>query len=163
MKINESNSYGGVTVEQAYALAIDKAFRGEACAEQGATDHAVTTEPNAIGGNTVTILRTMPADMPDFVKKFVGETVKVKQVEEWSAPDAAGRRSAAVRVTIVGQPVEAKGEAVISAEGGLAMLLFTGDVKVSVPFIGKKIEPEVARAILASLRHEAKLAVSKVG
>lgn len=161
MRINETNSYGGVTVEQAYALAIDQAFREEACVKQGATDTEVTSEPNDLGGNTVTIVRTMPADMPDFVKKFVGDTVKVKQVEQWSAADAAGHRSAQIRVSIIGQPAETQGTAVIGSADGMATLTFDGEVKVSIPFLGKKIEPEVARAIIASLRHDAELAAAR--
>ena len=46
----------------------------------------------------------MPAEVPDFMKKIVGETVDVVQTEDWGAPDADGQRTADVVVQIKGQP-----------------------------------------------------------
>ena len=162
MKINETFSYDGATVERVYAIITDQAFRTEACAEQGASDYSVTVEPNSGGGKTVTVIRTMPADMPDFIKKLTGDTVKVKQTEEWAGPDAGGHRNANVKVKIIGQPAEMNGTAVIVNAGDNASFTLDGEVKVSIPFIGKKIEPEVAKAILGSLRAEVALGTKKL-
>ncbi len=87
VKLTESFSYNGADVESVYALISDQAFRTESCANQGATDYDVTVEADGDGA-TVTLLRTQEADMPDFVKKLTGSTVKVKQTEVWSGPDA---------------------------------------------------------------------------
>lgn len=162
MKINETFSYDGASVEDVYAIITDQAFRTEACAEQGASDYSVTVEPNAGGGDTVTVVRTMPTDMPDFIKKLTGDTVKVKQTEEWAGPDGGGHRNANVKVSIIGQPAEMKGTAVIINAGDNASFILDGDVKVSIPFIGKKIETEVAKAILGSLRSEVALGTKKL-
>ena len=162
MKINETFSYEGATVESVYAIITDQAFRTEACAEQGASDYSVTVEPNEGGGDTVTVIRTTPADMPDFIKKLTGDTVKVKQTEEWAGPDSGGHRNANVKVSIIGQPAEMKGTAVIMNAGDNASFTLDGEVKVSIPFIGKKIEPEVAKAILGSLRSEVALGTKKL-
>jgi hypothetical protein len=153
MKLNESFSYAGSDVESVYALITDQEFRTESCANQGSTDYTVTVEPHGDGA-TVTVVRTQEADLPDFVKKLTGRTVKVKQTEVWSGPAGDGSRTADVKVSIIGQPAEMVGKATLSAAGDGSEFELNGDVKVSIPFIGKKIEPEIAKAITLSLREE---------
>lgn len=161
MKLTEKFSYAGADVEAVYGLLADEAFRTESCANQGATDYTVTVEPKGAGA-TVTIVRTQEADMPDFVKKLTGNTVKVKQTEVWSGPDAEGNRTADVKVSIIGQPAEMIGVAKLFNTDGGSDFTVAGDVKVSIPFIGKKIEPEVAKAIKASLREEVEYGMTKL-
>ncbi len=161
MKIKESFTYDGADVESVFALISDQAFRTESCANQGATEYDVSVDASG-GGATVTLVRTQEADMPDFVKKLTGSTVKVKQTEVWAAPDGDGNRTADVKVSIIGQPAEMVGTAVLKAAGGGTEFSLNGDVKVSIPFIGKKIEPEVAKAIIASLREEVAYGMEKL-
>ena len=161
MKLTEKFSYTGAGVDDVYKLITDQAFRTESCAHQDSTDYSVTVEPKG-EGVTVTVVRTQEADMPDFVKKLTGSTVKVKQTEVWGAPDASGNRSADVKVSIIGQPAEMTGVAKLVALGDDTEFTLVGDVKVSIPFIGKKIEPEVAKAIKASLREEVEYGMTKL-
>ena len=161
MKLTEKFSYSGSGVDAVYGLLVDQAFRTESCVNQGASDYDVTVEPQGEGA-TVTIVRTQPADMPDFVKKLTGSTVKVKQTEIWSAPDADGTRTADVKVSIIGQPAEMTGKAKLFAKGEGTEFTLDGDVKVSIPFIGKKIEPEIAKAIIASLDEEVEYGMTKL-
>ena len=113
-------------------------------------------------GVTITIVRTQPAEMPDFVKKLTGDTVKVKQTEKWSAPADDGSRRADVKVSIIGQPAEMLGTAVLESTGGGTSFTVSGDVTVKIPFIGKKIEPEVAKAIRGSLKNEVELGMTRL-
>ena len=161
MKLTEAFSYTGADVESVYALITDQAFRTESCANQGATEYDVKVNHDGDGA-TVTLLRTQEADMPDFVKKLTGKTVKVKQTEVWSGPDADGNRTADVKVSIIGQPAEMVGTAALTASSGGTEFTLDGVVKVSLPFIGKKIEPEVAKAIVASLREEVSYGMEKL-
>ncbi|MEO6605613.1 MAG: DUF2505 domain-containing protein [Aeromicrobium sp.] len=161
MKINESFTYEGADVESVFALISDQAFRTESCANQEATDYEVSVDASG-GGATITLVRTQEAQMPDFVKKLTGNTVKVKQTEVWGAPDADGNRSADVKVSIIGQPAEMVGTANLKGSGTGTEFTVKGDVKVSIPFIGKKIEPEVAKAIIASLREEVSYGMEKL-
>lgn len=161
MKIKESFTYDGADVESVFAMISDQAFRTESCANQGATDYEVSVDASG-GGATVTLIRTQEAEMPDFVKKLTGNTVKVKQTEVWGAPDGDGNRTANVKVSIIGQPAEMVGTAVLKGSGSGTEFSLDGDVKVSIPFIGKKIEPEVAKAIIASLREEVSYGMEKL-
>lgn len=161
MKLSEKYSYDDADVEAVYGLLTSQEFRTESCANQGATDYEVTVD--AVGeGATVTIVRTQEADMPDFVKKLTGSTVKIKQTEVWSGPDSSGNRTADVKVSIIGQPAEMIGAAKLFAREGGSDFTVDGDVKVSIPFIGRKIEPEVAKAIKASLREEVEYGMTKL-
>ncbi len=62
-----------------------------------------------------------------------------------------------MRVEIKGQPATMKGVATLLPNGTGTAFEVDGDVKVAIPFIGKKIEPEVHKAVVASLRHEVQL------
>lgn len=156
MKVHETLSYIGADVEQVYALVTDQTFRTESCGEQGARDYTVTVERSGAGA-TVTVVRSQEVELPDFAKKLTGSTIKVKQTEVWSGPSADGDRHADVKVSIVGQPAEMLGTATLRATSAGTDFVLDGDVKVSIPFIGKKVEPEVAKAIIASLRAEVSL------
>ena len=152
MKIKESFTYPDTDVESVYALISDPAFREEAVVVVGGQDIEVTVEPSG-DGHTVTVIQTQPAKVPDFVKKFVGDSVKVKQVERWGGPDDEGNRSAEVKFTVIGQPADMLAQVDLFGEGDVSFVV-DGDLKVNVPFLGRKIEPEIAKIIAASLRSD---------
>ncbi len=157
MKLNESFSYDDATVEQVFNLITNEDFRSRACAELGDLEHDVT-----VNDAKVTIVRKVESDLPDFVRKFTGGTVSVRQEEDWGPADSDGTRRADISVKILGQPAQMLGTAVLANDAGNASFVVTGDVKVSMPFIGKKIEPEVAKAIRASLRSEVAFGVKEL-
>lgn len=161
MKLNETFTYAGATVEQVFGLISSQDFRSRSCEELGDLEHDVRVVENG-GGATVTINRKINSDMPDFIKRLTGDTVKVLQEEVWGAAGADGSRKADVKVTIQGQPAHMVGDATISDAGGSAEFVLNGDVKVSIPFIGKKIEPEIAKAILSTLRSEVALGMKEL-
>ena len=163
MKLRESFSYPA-GVEKVFALLSDEAFRTKTAEDSKARDVSTTVEQD--GGDTViTLVRTQPATsskVPDFVKKLIGDTVTIKQVERWAAPDADGNRTATVTMKVAGKPAGFKGKGTLKAEGKGTEFVVSGDVKVDVPFVGKKVEPLIAKAIEASLRHDAKAGVQRL-
>ncbi|MFS0885973.1 DUF2505 domain-containing protein [Aeromicrobium sp. 179-A 4D2 NHS] len=160
MKLSERYEYPA-SPDQVFALVSDPTFREESCRHQGARDYdvSVTTEGDT---TVVTIERTMESDMPDFIKKLTGDAVTVTQVERWGPADASGARTADVTVDVHGQPARMKGTSTISASGASTVMTLDGDVKVSLPLIGKRIEPEVAKAISASLREEVQFGTTRL-
>jgi hypothetical protein len=160
MKIKESFTYPDTDVESVYALISDPAFREEAVAAVGGQDIEVTIEPSG-DGHTVTVIQTQPAKVPDFIKKFVGDSVKVKQTERWGGPDGDGNRSAEVKFTVIGQPAGMLAQVDLSGEGDVSFVI-DGDLKVNVPFLGKKIEPEIAKIIAASLRSDVEQGIKRL-
>ena len=85
MRVKESFTYPDTDVESVYALITDPAFREDAVAAVGGQDIEVTIEPSG-DGHTVTVIQTQPAKVPDFIKKFVGESVMAKQTETVGRP-----------------------------------------------------------------------------
>jgi len=161
MKISESATYDDATPAQVFALITDEDFRGDVCEKVHAISHAVRVERSGDEA-TVTIERVMPTEMPDFVKKLVGETVSVAQIERWGAADAQGNRTADVDVQIVGQPAGMTGTSTLRVSGADTVLDVDGDVAVKIPFLGKKIEPEVAKAVVSAIRVEARAGIARL-
>lgn len=163
MKLEETFNYPA-GVEKVFALISDDAFRTKTAEDSKARDVSTTVEQD--GGDTViTLVRTQPATsskVPDFVKKLIGDTVTIKQVEQWAAPSAEGSRTATVTMKVVGKPAGFKGKATLKADGKATEFVVSGDVKVDVPFVGKKVEPLVAKAIEASLRYDVKAGVERL-
>ena len=160
MKVKESFTYPDTDVESVYALITDPAFREDAVAAVGGQDIEISIEPTG-DGHTVTVVQTQPAKMPDFIRKFVGESVMAKQTETWGGPDVDGSRSADVRFTVVGQPADMLAKVKLSGEGDVSFVV-DGELKVNVPFIGRKIEPEIAKLISASLRSDVEQGIKRL-
>ena len=161
MKLTKNFVYP-TDVETVFGLISSLEFRTHSCEVQGSLEQDVDVT-EAGGVVTVTIKRTMPSDMPDFVKKLTGDKVKVVQKEVWQAPDASGVRHAVVSVDIIGQPAQMKGKAALIPEGDSTKFDIDGDVKVAIPLIGRKIEPEVVKAISASLDAEVATGLEQLG
>jgi hypothetical protein len=142
------------TVEQSFASRVEQGVREQACRESGALSYEVSISHAADGGAQVRVRRVLPAKVPDLVRRFVGESIAVDQVEQWSAPESGGTRSATVRVTVQGQPATMSGSMVLSPAADGSTELVTGDVKVAIPLLGRQIEPEIVKVIEAALRIE---------
>lgn len=142
------------TAEQIYASHIQQSVREEACRQSGALSYEVLITPTTRGGTEVLVDRVMAPDVPDFIRNFVGESIGIRQVELWSAPDAQGTRRATIRLTIKNQPAGMTGEAILTTVGSGSKLVVTGDVKVAIPLFGRKVEPQIVKVIESALRIE---------
>jgi len=154
MKLNVENRYAA-TVEQTFVSHITRSVREEACRQSGAKSWSVDIAEAADGGARVQVDRTMSPELPDYIAKLIGGSVTIRQIEEWSAPAADGSRTATVKLTIVGQPASMNGRAeLVPTPDGGSKEVITGDVKVAVPIIGSRFEPEIAKVIEAGMRIE---------
>ncbi len=153
MKLHVENRYSG-TPERVFASHVDQGVREQACRDSGAVSWEVSISPAADGGATVQVERNIAPDLPDYIAKIVGGQIKIRQVERWSAPDAQGGRSADIKLTIVGQPASMDGTASLTAAGDGAVEVVSGEVKVAVPIIGRKFEPDIVKVIESAMRVE---------
>jgi len=152
MRLSERLEYEAAP-DDVFAMITDKAFREDVCEAAGALSWSVEVAIDGAdtgAGASVTVRRVMPADVPDMVKKLVGETIEVVQTEQWEPAEGTARR-AEVLVEIDGQPAKMIGIATIEADGAGAVLAIDGDIKVAIPFLGGKLEKEVSRGIRAAL------------
>ncbi len=158
MDVHAEITYPNASPDQVFALAVDSKFRGAVCEATHAIGYDIDVDRHDDDTATITIRRTMPADVPDLVKKFLGETVEVLQTENWAAPDPTGQRQADLTVQISGQPAKMTGTATTHAVGEGARTSISGVVNVSIPFVGKKIETVFAEGILAAITTEQEVA-----
>jgi hypothetical protein len=154
MDVRAEINYPDSSPDEVFAMLCDPGYRSQVCEDTHALGYDVDIEEDDDGGATVTVRRTMPAEVPDFVKKFVGETIELRQTETWGTPDASGTRTADLRLEISGQPASMGGSIVLEPLDGGSRQRVEGDMKVSIPILGKKIEPEVVKGVLAGIRQE---------
>lgn len=154
MDVRAEISYPTGTPDEVFALAVDKDFRAAVCEATHAIEHRVDVDRRPDGTAHVTVERTVPAEVPDFLRSFVGQTITIVQTEVWGLPQADGSRVADLKISVKGQPATMTGSQTLERAGAGTRQLVRGDLKVSVPFVGKRIEPEVAKAIVAAAAKE---------
>jgi hypothetical protein len=157
MKIQDEIRYDA-SPDVVAAMLADPAFVEDKCRRTGALEQTVEVDGDASGPFTVTTVRTMPTDdFPDVAKKFVGESVVIKQVDSWHEGGADGARTGDVRLKIAGAPVELTGTMTLVADGAGTRQELLGDLKASVPLLGGKLEKAAAPAVVMALRKEAEV------
>jgi uncharacterized protein YndB with AHSA1/START domain len=138
-----------------FSMLTDEEFLARKAVATGALSHEVSAAPRDDGGVTVRVQRVLPAKVPDFVRRFVGETIDVDQTDEWGPEEGDGARSGRFTATISGAPATMQGDLRLEADGDNGSVeRFDGEVKVSIPFVGGKIEQVAANAVLAAVKKE---------
>jgi hypothetical protein len=136
-----------------FALLTNKDFLGQVCERTHAQEHRVTVD-----GNTVHMSRTLPA--PDQARPFTGPTLTVVEEISWGEAEAAGSRTATISMTVPGQPVTFRGSYRLSGDDASTVLTLSGEIKVNVPLLGKKMEQASEPAVLQGFRAQQELAPS---
>lgn len=140
------------TPEQVFAMLGEAVFREEVCEAQHATECTATVD-GVDDTMSVVVDQKRPSEgIPSFAKKFVGDTIHILQREEWSSPTLA-----TLDVSIPGKPGHMKGTITLRADGDGTVETVAGDVKVSIPLVGSKIEGLVAEILEHALLTEQRL------
>jgi carbon monoxide dehydrogenase subunit G len=109
------------------------------------------TSPNL----QILVNRTVEADFPPIVKKFVGENLVVNETQSWKK-DSENHYSATFNLEIPNAPVEITGEIKVFGKSE-ATVSITGQVKVNIPIFGAAAEPNVVNEITKVLADEESL------
>ena len=120
-----------------YAMMTDRKYLDEVCVASGSLSYHVSVE-----GSTTKTSRTLPA--PDSAKRFTGPELTVNEEVVWDDPSSNGSRNAAVTMTVLGQPVTFRGKLQLSPGGRGSVVDVTGELKVAIPLLGKKLEESTA-------------------
>ena len=131
--------------EEVYAMMTDQAYLEEVCV----ASHSVSYDVSVSGSSTRTS-RTLPS--PDSAARFTGPTLTVVEEVQWAAADGDGSRTGALTMTITGQPVRLTGQLRIGPGGRGTTANLTGQLKVNIPLLGRKLEESSAPAVLAGFR-----------
>jgi hypothetical protein len=155
MDFTETLSYDA-SPDEVFAMLCDKDFREEVCKQSHAIRYAVNIVPEADSAK-VLISRVMPADVPDFAKALVGPEIEILQTESWQPPSSSGVRVADLRMEIPGKPGQLVGTVTLRPEGAGTTEIIAGELKVKIPFLGGKLEAEIAKGLREGIRLEGKV------
>lgn len=140
--------------DRVFAMLCDQAWREEVCRATHAIDYSVSVEKSD-GTVTVRTTRVLPAEIPEPFKSMVGDRIEIVQVETWPAePDRDGTRQAEVDMQISKQPASMTGTITLQPNGSGSRRSVNGDIRVKIPLLGRRIEPEIAKAVRAALDKE---------
>ena len=85
----------------------------------------------------------MKMPVPEKLTRFVGESIQLNQIFRFSDVAADGTARGTVEVDVPGMPVDVDAQGVLTPEGDRTIGRYTGDLKVKIPLVGKKVEAQV--------------------
>lgn len=101
---------------------------------------------------TMTCQREVPADLPGFAKKIIGETNHVTQTERWTrAGDSA---QAEITIQVKNVPGGTTGRMEIKPAAGGTVWDADLDIKISLPLVGGKLEGVMLDETTSNFRQE---------
>lgn len=122
-----------------FAMLADEAYIVYKCEQSASLD--VTAEVSQNDGEVrIHNRRVLPAKVPGFVKKFLGDTIPMDETQIWGPAAADGSRTGTFTVDFDGQPLAFSGTLELRPDGDGAAVETKGDLKCSVPFLGGKVE-----------------------
>lgn len=137
------------SLEDVFAMLSDPAFRQDSGKAMGVISADVSITPHG-EGISVRIDQVQPSEgVPGFAKKFVGETTRSIQIEEWHSPSGGS-----IEIDTPGKPASISGTLALAEAGGRTTETLEVEIKVSVPLIGKKLESLVAEQISTGMDRE---------
>ncbi|MFW6091996.1 MAG: DUF2505 domain-containing protein [Actinomycetota bacterium] len=136
-----------------FAMLTDEDYIARKVRAANAIGHDVTVTRT---GDEVTIrlLRRMPPDVPDFLRRFVGETIDLDQTDMWRAAASDGTRHGTIAIDMVGKPVTLRGTMRLERDGEATVTTVDATIKASVPLVGGKIEHALRDGLLVAARRE---------
>ena len=95
------------SVDSVAAVLVNEDFQRHVSQLVGGTLESFSVDGDVAGAFSATSVRTLPTTrLPEIARKFVGEHLKVTQVESWDAPAADGSRQSNISLKIAGAPVD---------------------------------------------------------
>lgn len=149
MRFSHTNTYPAGSTE-VLAMLTDRDFRERVCAAQRALDHTVEVEGSGVGARVRVTRSQSMQGAPSFATKLTGDSVQLVQSEHWTRPEGAE-----FSLEIPGKPGSLHGGIELRELGATTTEeVFTGELKVSVPLVGPKLEQLVASILTGALRRE---------
>lgn len=132
-----------------FAMLGEAVFREQVCEAQHVSECTATVD-GVDDTMSVMVDQKRPSEgIPSFAQKFVGDTIHIRQREEWSSAT-----DATLEVTIPGKPGHMKGTITLRPDGDGTVETVSGDLKVGIPLVGGKIEVLIAELFEHALQAE---------
>lgn len=132
-----------------FAMLTDPAFRDRVCDAMRVVSRDVSIAAGHDGTTAIRIdMLQRTTGLPGFARKVVGEESRLIQTEQWRG------HTADLAVEMPGKPGHISGRTTLSPEGTGTVETFEGDVTVSIPFVGGKLEALVSGLFTAGMDAE---------
>jgi hypothetical protein len=130
---------------EVYAMMTDQAYLEEVCVASESLSYDASAN-----GSTTRSSRTLRS--PESAARFTGPQLTIVEEVEWGAAGADGARTGTLTMTVLGQPVRLNGRLRLRQGGRGTAVDLTGELKVAIPLLGRKMEESAAPAVLAGFR-----------
>ncbi|MEV0676622.1 DUF2505 domain-containing protein [Actinosynnema sp. NPDC050436] len=138
---------------EVYAALVDEGYLRDRLAVLGGTDAALVAFTETGGTTSYQLKQGVPADkLPPVARGVLGGDLVIDRAEAWTEAGRAGT----VEVTLKGVPGRLDGTFTLAdAAGGGSELTLAGQVKVSIPLMGGKLEGLITEQVGLLLDKEA--------
>jgi hypothetical protein len=130
-----------------FTMLTDEKYLDEVCRATESSSYDVE-----VAGSTTRTTRSFPA--PDGVARFTGAELKVTERTAWGEELPDGQRTGELEMDVQGQPVSMRGHLQLAAGGAGTIVQLTGDLKVAIPLLGRKLEQSTAPVVLAGFKKQ---------
>ncbi|MCR3746615.1 DUF2505 domain-containing protein [Lentzea californiensis] len=137
------------SAEKVYGAMVDETYLRDRLAAIGGKDAQLVTYSSTGEKTSYQLKQGVPAEhVPSAVKAALGGDLVIQRTETWAA--GAGT----VEVAVNGVPGRLDGSFTVLDNGSGSKLTLSGEVKVSIPFLGGKIEKLIAEQVAVLLDKE---------
>ena len=143
-----------------FAMVTDEAYVQLKNEQTGGIDVAAQVDADDDGTIRIYVTRALPAEIPSFAKKFVGEQITTQQTDTWAPQPVDGGYRGTLHVEFGKAPMVINGTFQIRPEPSGSVLIVDADAKASVPFIGGKLEGVAAEQFDRAVRKEQEIGES---
>lgn len=158
MKVNVKKSLK-TDVESAFKLCTEQKSQEAVYAQLAGTNLKIKRSGKAPNVK-LAISRTMPANPPGAIKKFVPATNDVSHTEDWAA-DGKGYASK-IAIDIKGVPVKIVGTKALQPEKGGCTVEWNFDITSGIPLLGSILASFAGEEIKKNLEDEYKVLKASV-
>ena len=118
------------------ALLHTRGFIEDVARHAGALEHSASIE-----GNQTRLTMVLP--VPSHLTKFVGSSLRLEQVFTFGDPGPDGVVHGTVTGDVQAMPVDIDAVGVLTPVGETTQASYTGELRVRIPLVGKKVEAQV--------------------
>ncbi|CCI53843.1 DUF2505 domain-containing protein [Nostocoides jenkinsii] len=136
-------------LDEVYAMLADPEFREFVAQDQLVDAHSVSVSQTGRGMDVAIDLTRSTDGLASFAKSFVGESIKTEQRESWTGTDRAS-----MTLSVPGKPGSMTGTITLTEAAGVTTETIDGDIKVSIPLVGGKLEGVIADLFTTALQVE---------
>ncbi len=146
------------THDEVFDMIADAEFRELVAGRQLAVRHTVDLRDTHAGMDVVVELVRPTNGLPPFAATLVGPEIVTRQHEIWRTRDHAR-----LELFVPGKPARMEGSITLVESDGVTTQTVAGEITVSVPFIGGKVEGVIADLFRMALDVEQEAGVEWFG